>query len=126
RPLLEVPQDLGVLVVHRGDQPVLGASALQPDRAVTVGEPAGQATHLAERLVRLLLMALRAERVHVTMNAVIAQRHPRTWLLCHETPLLPLRVAGIGRRTLFDVLFMECARGAREVIVRAWRAGGRG
>jgi hypothetical protein len=39
---------------------------------------------------------------------------------------LPLRVAGIRRRTLFDVLFLESARAAREVIVGASRTDGRG
>ena len=72
-PLLEVGEDLGRLVVHRALQPVLRASALQPDPIVPHGQPAAQAADIGERPIRILLVARRAERVDVAMHAVVAQ-----------------------------------------------------
>ncbi len=76
RPLLEVGQDLGRLVVQRADQAVPGAPALQPDPPVALHEPPGEALHLGEGPVGPLLVAQRAEGVDVAVDAVAAQRHP--------------------------------------------------
>ena len=56
-------------------RPVVRAAPLQPHLLTPDGQPTGEAPHVAERTVRLLLVAQRAERVDVAVHAVVAQRH---------------------------------------------------
>ena len=86
-PLLEVGEDLGRLVVQRADQAVGGAAALQPDPVVALDQPAGEALHLGERTVGLLLVAQRAERVDVAVDPVAPQRHPGASRRRHDSTL---------------------------------------
>ena len=76
-PLLEVGEDLRHLVVERRHAPVDGTAALEPDAAVALGEESGEARHLVERTMRLVVMAVRAEGRDVPVNTVAAQRHAR-------------------------------------------------
>src|SRR5690606_39852595 len=63
------------------------------------GEPAREPSHLAQRLVRPLLVAARTERVHIPVDAVVAQRHPRAGPRRHRCdPLVASHHSGGGHR----------------------------
>ena len=77
RPLLEVAEDLGRLVVEGTHQPVLGAAALEPHPVVAHDEPArrGAARPRAGGPARSSWQ-VRAEGDDVAVHAVAPQRHP--------------------------------------------------
>jgi hypothetical protein len=58
------------------------AAALQPHGVVAVrGEPAGEALHLGEVTVRILLVTQRTELVDVSVDAIVPQLSGN--LFCH-------------------------------------------
>lgn len=75
RPLLEIPKDLGVLVIHGRDTAMHHASALEPNLAITLSEVPRKARYLVERTTRFLVETLRTKRGDVSMNSVAAKRH---------------------------------------------------
>ena len=82
RPLLQVLKDFRVLVVKGAHQPVGRAASLQPDALVAHREPPAETRDVAQRPVRPLVVALRAECVDVAVNSVAPKAHPG-----HHSPL---------------------------------------
>ncbi|MBB4934647.1 hypothetical protein F4561_005467 [Lipingzhangella halophila] len=96
-PLLQVLQDLRALVVERAHQAVRGAAPFQPHPAAAFGQPAGQPGDLGQGAVRLGVVALRAERVHIAQDPIPAQAHASGhWLPPFAQLLVEVRRAARG------------------------------